>query len=114
MHRFGLGLLLATSLLGSGCMTTRVVTIQDDCSTFARNSRSQKVVTAYFWGLVQPKDVNPGCETRGNSNHLNAVQVETNLGYYLLSGITLGIVQKQRLSWCCMPFDPAPTPAGKE
>ncbi|QNP51556.1 hypothetical protein [Hymenobacter qilianensis] len=88
----------------SGCMTTRIATIYD-CDTVANDPNSTKVVTSYFWGLKQPADIKPPCDSR--FNHLNSVTVNTNFGYFLLSLVTVGVVTKQRVSWCCAPYTPA-------
>ena len=87
----------------SGCMTTRVATIYD-CDTAVNDPNSTRVVTAYFWGLKQPTDIKPPCDAR--SNHLTSVTVKTNFGYFLLSAVTVGIVTRQRVSWCCAPYMP--------
>ncbi len=84
-------------------MTVRVTT-QPDCNTPASVSYTQTVATAYLWGLMQPKDIKPPCDAR--FNHLNGVTVRSTFGQYLLSGITLGIVNKRRIDWCCAPYVP--------
>jgi hypothetical protein len=103
----GRGPALAALLLAqaaTGCITNRIVTIQDDCDTPANVSQTTAVRTAYLWGFVQPKDLHPPCDPR--SNHLNGVTVQTTFGHYLLSTVTLGIVIKQRVTWCCAPYRP--------
>ncbi|WP_345243315.1 hypothetical protein [Nibrella saemangeumensis] len=101
----GLYLLSLTVWLLSGCMTTRIVSTAD-CDTPVNDPTTQRVVTSYFWGLKQPVNLTPGCDPR--SNHLNSVTVKSNLGYFLLSAVTLGMVNKQRVEWCCTPFTPRP------
>lgn len=96
-----LGLWLATL---PGCMTTRVVT-KNDCDTPANVTYTDSVVTAYWWGLKQPADLRPPCDSR--FNHLNGVTVRTKFSYFLLTAVTLGIVHKQRVTWCCAPYRPA-------
>jgi hypothetical protein len=86
-----------------GCMTTRIAT-SPDCDTVVNDPNSTRVVTAYFWGLKQPTDLRPACDPR--FNHLNSVTVQTSFGYFLLSLATVGIVSKQRVSWCCAPYLP--------
>jgi hypothetical protein len=103
LRRSYLGLLLAAGL-SSGCITNRVVTIQDDCDTMANDPRTDTVRTAYFWGLMQPTDFHPPCDPR--FNHLNMVTVKTTFGQYLLASVTMGIVIKQHLRWCCAPYRP--------
>lgn len=97
------------ALLSTGCMTTRVVT-EPDCDSPANVSYTQTTTTAYFWGLKQPTDLKPPCDPR--ANHLNGVTVRSTFGHYLLTTLTLGIVNKRRVEWCCMPYVPTPTPIG--
>ena len=82
------------------CSTTRIVT-KYDCNTVDNNRVNSKTSWTFLWGLVQPKDINPNCETA--FNHLNKVEVKTNLGFILISAATLGGVIPQRVEWCCAP-----------
>lgn len=82
------------------CSTVHVVT-KYDCNTVANNPVNKKTVWTFAWGLVQPKDIDPGCET--SFNHLNRVTVKNNLGFILISGVTLGAVMPQQVTWCCAP-----------
>jgi Bor protein len=91
------------------CSTTRVVS-KYDCDTFENNPINKKTTWAFLWGLVQPKDINPKCDAR--SNHMNKVTVKNNLGFAILSVVTLGIVMPQRIEWCCAPYSPAPGTLG--
>lgn len=84
-------------------MTTRITT-EPDCNTPANVSYTQKTVTAYFWGLKQPDDIRPDCNPGQRFNHLNGVTVKSTFGHYLLSTVTLGIVNKRRVQWCCAPY----------
>ncbi len=102
-RRFGQLTLLVWLAALPGCITTRVRTI-DDCDTPANVTYTDSVVTAYWWGLKQPADLKPPCDPR--FNHLNSVTVQTKFGYFLLSAVTLGIVNKQRVTWCCAPYRP--------
>lgn len=86
------------------CSTTRIMA-ETDCDTFANNPVNQKTTWSFLWGLVQPADINPQCDTR--FNHLNKVTVKTNLGYSLISIATLGIVIPQHVEWCCAPYTPS-------
>lgn len=86
------------------CSTTRIVS-KYDCDTFANNPLNKKTTWSFLWGLVQPKDINPNCDSR--SNHMNKVTVKNNLGFSLISVATLGIVMPQRMEWCCAPYSPA-------
>lgn len=84
----------------ASCTTTRVVS-KYDCNTIANNPVNKKTTWSFFWGLMQPSDINPDCEPA--FNHLNKVEVRTNLGYALITAGTLGIVMPQQVSWCCAP-----------
>jgi hypothetical protein len=99
--------LLFFLLLTQSCSTTKIIT-QYDCNTVANNPVNRKTTWSFAWGLVQPKDIDPKCET--GANHLNKVVVKTNLGFILLSAATLGFVIPQRIEWCCAPLNiPADT-----
>ena len=87
----------------SSCSTTKIVT-KYDCNTFANNTVNKKTTWTFVWGLVQPKDINPHCEA--SFNHMNAVTVKTNLGFILISALSLGLVIPQRVEWCCAPPNP--------
>lgn len=93
-------LFLSLVFCNYNCSTTRIVT-KYDCNTVANNPANTKTTWAFAWGLVQPKDIDPKCETA--FNHLNKVEVKTNLGFILISALTLGIVIPQQVSWCCAP-----------
>jgi hypothetical protein len=82
------------------CSTVNVVS-KYDCNTVAHNNVNSKTTWSFAWGLVQPKDIDPHCES--SFNHMNKVTVKTNLGYMLLSVVTLGIVIPQHVEWCCAP-----------
>lgn len=82
------------------CTTTQVVT-KYDCNTVANNPVNKKTTWSFAWGLVQPKPIDPQCEK--SFNHLNKVSTKTNLGFILISAVTLGIVIPQRVEWCCAP-----------
>ncbi|GAB3701825.1 hypothetical protein GCM10027592_30500 [Spirosoma flavus] len=84
-------------------MTTRVFT-EPNCNTPANVTYTSQVTTAYFWGLKQPLDIKPPCDPR--FNHLNGVMVKSTIGHYVLTTITLGIVNKRRVQWCCAPYVP--------
>jgi hypothetical protein len=84
----------------ASCSTTRIVT-KYDCNTVANNPVNRKTTWTFAWGLVQPKDIDPKCEPA--FNHLNKVEVKNNLGFILISAVTLGAVIPQRVQWCCAP-----------
>ncbi|MEO9031758.1 MAG: hypothetical protein ABI285_00855 [Ginsengibacter sp.] len=96
--------LFATYAFAS-CTTTRIVS-KYDCDTFENNPINKKTTWSFFWGLVQPKDINPKCDAR--FNHMNKVTVKYNFGFALISVASLGIVMPQRVEWCCAPYSPEP------
>lgn len=67
----------------------------NDATHYQTQSRT---VTALFWGLSQARDVD---ETRCNGNGFAHVRARTNLGYSLLSVVTLGTVMLQEIEWWC-------------
>ena len=87
----------------SSCTTTHIVS-KYDCDTFANNPLNKKTTWSFAWGLVQPKDIDPKCDSR--FNHMNKVTIKNNLGFALISVVTLGIVMPQRVEWCCAPYSP--------
>lgn len=58
-----------------------------------------KTVHSLFWGLVKSRD--PVAENCAPSNALDSVRSDSNLGYSLLTVITLGIWSPTRLEWRC-------------
>jgi hypothetical protein len=58
-----------------------------------------KTVHSLFWGLVKSRD--PVAENCAPSNALDSVRNNSNLGYSLLTVITLGIWSPTRLEWRC-------------
>jgi hypothetical protein len=111
MH-FRLGCKLAalfSFLFLSACMSTQIVT-KYDCNTIAKDETNRATAVTYFWGLKQPKDIDPKCQA--SFNHLNKVKVKTNFGYILLATVTLGIVVVQKWEWCCAPPNLAPETLG--
>ncbi|MEO8763900.1 MAG: hypothetical protein ABI416_06425 [Ginsengibacter sp.] len=91
------------------CSTTRIVS-KYDCDTFENNPLNKKTSWSFLWGLVQPKDFNPKCDSR--SNHMNKVTIKNNYGFAFITVITLGIVMPQRFEWCCTPYSPPPGTLG--
>lgn len=52
-----------------------------------------------FWGIMQPTDIPAECESKTICN----VTTQTNLGYILISAVTIGAVVPQRIMWNCCP-----------
>jgi len=111
------GLFLGTLLISGyltilqACTTTKIVS-KYDCNTFANNPVYSKTTWSFAWGLVQPKDIDPKCES--TANHLNKVVVKNNLGFALISVASLGIIMPQRLEWCCAPPNPPVDTLGRK
>ncbi|MDB5250363.1 MAG: hypothetical protein JWQ40_4757 [Segetibacter sp.] len=89
-------LLLMISFSTESCYHYRVLTTESDPAT----EYQSKVVYSYLWGLVNsPKDlVVPNCN---NNNALDEVRVSTNLGYSVLTVISLGIFCPMEVKWRC-------------
>jgi hypothetical protein len=88
-------LALSSSLSSSGCYAYHITGNRVPPATEAR-SQTQ---VAYAWGLVQPNDiVPPNCP---KNVPLSDVTAHTNLGYALITTLTLGIVSIHELEWRC-------------
>lgn len=96
----------------TGCAIGPRIVTEYDSNTFAHNPQHQKVLWTYAWGLVQPKDFNPGCDV--GFNHLNRVDVKTNIGFIMLSAITLGVVVPVEVKWDCAPPPVTPGDLGTD
>lgn len=55
-------------------------------------------MTAYFWGAIDQEHYAHLCDV---SNSLDMVRVQDNLGYDILSVITLGIVKPMKIEYRC-------------
>ncbi|GAA0562161.1 Bor/Iss family lipoprotein [Chitinophaga japonensis] len=80
----------------SSCYTYRV-------ATHAQSGTGVKKVTAhsYFWGLAQQKDIpTPNCDTLGIYG-MSEVRVRNNIGYALITIVTLGIYSPVQLEYKC-------------
>jgi hypothetical protein len=56
----------------------------------------------FLWGLVQPNDV----QTDELCESMCQVTVKNNLGYILISSVTLGIVVPMSAEYQCCPYEP--------
>lgn len=99
-------------LSAQGCAIGPRIVTEYDSNTFAHNPLHRRVVWTYAWGLVQPRDLNPGCEAQ--FNHLNKVEVKTNIGFILLSAVTMGAVVPMDLRWDCAPVPANPGDLGED
>ena len=92
-------MLVTTAMfLFSSCYSYRIST-----NAQAGNEASTTTANAYFWGLVQsPKNgiTTPNCDSL-NVNGMADVEVKTNLGYALITVVTLGIWSPMKVSWKC-------------
>lgn len=80
----------------TSCYHYRVLTTNSDPAT----EYQKKVVYSYLWGMINsPKDfVVPNCN---NNNALDEVRVTTNLGYSILTVVSLGIFSPLEVKWRC-------------
>ncbi|HVY32021.1 MAG TPA: hypothetical protein VHB79_36045 [Polyangiaceae bacterium] len=86
---------VALALSSSGCYAYHITGNRVPPATEAR-SQTQ---VAYLWGVVQPNDiVPPNCP---KNVPLADVTARTNLGYALITTVTLGIVSIHELEWRC-------------
>ncbi len=90
--------LLAIAVLFSSCYSYRVATHAQ------AGSELSKPVTAhaFFWGLIQkPAQIHtPVCDSL-QLNGMSEVTVKSNLGYSLITVITLGIWSPVKVQWRC-------------
>ena len=98
-----LSVVLVATVAIQSCSTTRIVS-KYDCDTFENNPLNKKTSWSFLWGLVQPKDFNPKCDSR--FSHMNKVTIKNNYGFAFITVVTLGIVMPQRFEWCCAPYSP--------
>jgi hypothetical protein len=90
------------SVLSLGCYHVHVVSPRYS----DKGPRSEShTVHAFFWGLLQPTDLTLDCVSDGVAD----IQYETNLGYSLLSVVTLGLWMPMEVQWTCLT-DPQTQP----
>lgn len=77
-----------------GCYHYRVMPAQTAPATDAGYSVTQH---SWFWGLMQSRPEQPNCQGNGAAE----VVASTNLGYALVSLVTLGIWMPLDLEWAC-------------
>ena len=83
-------------ILLQGCYSYHVSTSHFDPSTHY----NKKFVSSFFWGLVQQNVVASNCDSL-QVNSLDEVHVKTNLGYAVLTVLTLGIWCPMTVEWKC-------------
>lgn len=96
--------LVLTIFVFEGCYHYRVVVPESDPATDYEDATMHSL----FWGLVNnpPKQLTDDCI----SNSIDEVRVTTNLGYALISIVTLGIWMPMDVEWRCSK----PTPIHSE
>lgn len=94
----------ALLLLGSGCFHYRLAPVTTAGEPLPPATEPQsETVWSLFWGFDQPQ-VNPAnCQGNGVAE----VTTTTNLGYTLLTVVTLGIVAPAEVEWRCATDAPA-------
>jgi len=89
--------LLAGGTLFTNCYSYRIATHAQPGTEF-----QTRTAHSFFWGLVQsPKEIaTPICDSL-DVNGVAVVQVQNNLGYSLITVLTLGIWSPIKLQWKC-------------
>jgi hypothetical protein len=96
-----LALTLAMASTGTACYTYRVE-VPSPVSPGVTEYKGE-VLWSLFWGLKQEVPNVDNCRKQGMSE----VKVRSNLGFALITILTLGIASPLRAEWKCAP----PTPA---
>jgi hypothetical protein len=90
-------LLMAVSIiLFQSCYHYHITTSNFDAST----QYNKKTVSSFFWGLAQQNVTASNCDSL-KINSLDEVHVKTNLGFALITVITLGIWCPMTVEWKC-------------
>ncbi len=88
----------ACALQLSGCFHYRLTPVTPDGEPLPPATEPESAtVWAFAWGLAQPTVSPANCQGNGASE----VTTTTNLGYALLTVITLGIVAPAEVEWRC-------------
>ena len=81
------------------CMNVKLIA-KYDSDKIQSNSATR---ITYLWGIIQPRDIPAACPSKA----ICKVSTETNMGYIIISSVTLGIVVPQRVVWdCCASVEP--------
>ena len=91
-------------------LTLSITTTLSSCYTFRIQTHAQpgtefttRTANAYFWGLLQdPRKgiTTPNCDSL-DINGMSIVRVRTNVGYALITVVTLGIWCPIKIDWAC-------------
>jgi hypothetical protein len=102
----GLAVLFIVSIVLSGCSLYR---LQDPHRFPGSAQHEHRVVWSFLWGaVVQPVQID-SC----NGQPVEEVQVRSNLGYSLITVLSLGLASPVRLEWkCAAPSDVTPGDLG--
>ncbi|HVR18076.1 MAG TPA: hypothetical protein VMS65_00220 [Polyangiaceae bacterium] len=92
-HRVVTGLLVAGALAANGCYHYRVAPARSVPADDGHSTTLHSIA----WGLVQSRAEEPECQGNGAAE----VAAHTNLGFALLSVVTLGIWVPLELEWKC-------------
>jgi hypothetical protein len=85
---------LFASLTLQSCYQTKII----PKNVMPATEVESKTVVEYFWGLAHEPTITPqDCMGNGITN----VKMKTNLGYILISAVTLGIVVPVTVQWQC-------------
>lgn len=84
----------------SSCMHMRVIAVNDSANPVP----NRETHWTYFWGLKQHRDI----QTDETCKSICKVTTVTNLGYILISALTIGIAVPQSLEYECCPYEPEP------
>jgi hypothetical protein len=85
------------------------IVMLDSCYSYRVATKAQpgaeinsRTANSFFWGLVQkPQEITtPICDSL-NANGMAEVVVKTNLGYSLITVLTLGIWCPMKIEWKC-------------
>ncbi len=92
------------STIATSCYHVRTVANPE---TQRHNIPTSQTAWVLFWGLAQPRILAPECK----SEAFQDVRTSTNLGYALLTVVTLGIVCPLDVEYtCAKPCEVIPTP----
>jgi hypothetical protein len=81
--------------LATGCMNTRLIGYYSSGQIQPKEATRITLV----WGLLQSQDIAAECESKS----ICKVTHQTNLGYILVSALTIGLVVPQKIIWDCCP-----------
>lgn len=88
-------IIVSVTWFASSCMTTRLAASYDTDNVYSHKKTSWN----YLWGLVQPADIAADCESKS----ICKMTSQTNMGFILVSALSLGMVVPQHITWDCCP-----------